>query len=517
MFGPLTAIGLLILPKLGEQVASGTVTAATAETVTDVVTGGAALFWLLLILITVMRTVTSAADIDEPAFLLLSTPVRNTVVGAIATEIGVFALWLLPTSILYAAMFAYGAGTVLPVIVAPVLIGLILLSAVPVGFVIGIWIHHLLTVYEPVAQYRTLLIVAFWIAYIGVFMTDRIETVFGPLFTALQSSPLGWPGHVLLLGIPGLEPSMTGLAGAIVGSALVTGFAIAVAIPSARQHWFSDPARTEDEVIEEETSSDRLSGLLSGGVSRPVRTVTVTAIRRTKRAPIRLAYAAYPLFGVVGFARQIIESGTVPSFVAVLFCLYVVWAAGVLFTLNPLGDLGPALPAVLTSTLTGRQAIRGRILASTLVGVPFALVASLAFGLASPLSLERTAVLVAGTTVGAVVTPALAAGVGTAFPRFDSVNVTNNREAVMPSKTSFVVYTLAIALPAVAAIVLYLEAPELIASLLSSLSGWTPLPSITVPERAITIGAWTVLIGGLLAPVISYRYAVEQFDWYALE
>ncbi len=516
VFGPVTAVGLLILPELGSEAAGG-IAAANAETVSDYVTGGTAVIWLFLILMTVMRTVTAVADVDEPAFLLLSTTVRNTVIGVIATEIALYAIWLLPISILYAAAFAYGAGTVLPAIAAPAMIGLVLVSAVPVGFVLGVWIRHLLTVYEPIAQYRTLLFVAFWIVYFGVFVTGEFETVLGTLFTALQSSPLGWPGYVLLLGLPGLEPSVTGLVGALVGSALVAGLAVAVAIPSARLHWFSDPARTEDEVIEEETSSDRLAGLLSGAVSRPVRTVTVTAIRRTKRAPIRLAYAAYPLFGAIGFAQQIIETGTVPSFMAVLFCLYVIWAAGVLFTLNPLGDLGPALPAVLTSTLTGRQAIRGRVLAGSLVGVPLAFVVSLAFGLVSPLSLERTVALVAGTTVGAVVTPALATGVGTAFPRFGSVNVTNNREAVMPSKTSFVVYTLAIVLPAVAAVVLYLEAPELIAGLLSSLSAWTPLPAVTVPARAITIGAWTVLLGGLFAPIVSYRYAVERFDWYALE
>ncbi|WP_254761910.1 hypothetical protein [Natrinema marinum] len=516
VFGPITGISFLILPELGAEAAGGLL-AANAELVTDYVTGGVAVVWLFLLLMVVMRTVTSAANIDEPAFLLLSTTVRNTVVGVITMEIALFVIWLLPVSIIIASGFAYGAGTVLPAIAAPALIAVMLVSAVPVGFVLGVWIRHLLTVYEPIAQYRTLVFVLFWIAYIGVFATGGFETIVGPLFSALQSSPLGWPGHVLLFGLPGLEPSVTGLVGAVLGSALVASLAVAAAVPSARRHWFSDPARTDDEVIEAETSSDRLAGLLSGRVSLPVRTVTMTAIRRTKRAPIRLAYAAYPLFGVIGFVQQIIESWTVPTFMAVLFSLYIVWAAGVLFTLNPLGDLGPALPAVLTSTLTGRQAIRGRILAGALVGVPLALVVSLAFGLVSPLSLERTAALVAATTVGAVITPALATGIGTAFPRFGSVNVTNNREAVMPSKTSFAVYTLAIVLPAVAAVVLYLEAPELIASVISSLSSWTPLPAVTVSARAITIGSWVVLIGGLLAPAVSYRYAVERFDWYALE
>ncbi len=516
MLGPVTAVGLLFLPRLGEAAANG-IAADTAVTVTDVVTGATAVVWIFLVIMTVMRTVTTVADVDEPAFLLLSTTVRNAVVGVIATELSLFAIWFLPVTVLFASAFAYGAGTVLPVIVAPVLIGLVLVTAVPVGFVVGIWIRHLITVYEPIARYRTLLFAVFWLVYFGVIATGGVETVLQTLFTTLQSSPLGWPGHVLLLGIPGVEPSMVELGGTIVGTVFVVGLAVAVAVPSARIHWFSDPARTNDEEVDAETSSDRLAGILSGAVPSPVRTVTVTAIRRTKRAPIRLAYAVYPLFGAVGFAQQIIESGTIPSFMAVVFCLYVIWAAGVLFTLNPLGDLGPALPAVVTSTLTGREAIRGRILAGSLVGVPLALVVSIAFGVVSPLSLERTAALVVGTTAGAVATPALASGIGTAFPRFGSVKVTNNREAVMPSKTAFLVYTLGILLPAVAGLVLYLEAPELIAGLLSSLSALTPLSEVTVPARAIAIGAWTVLIVGLIAPFVSYRYAIERFDWYALE
>ncbi|WP_090618829.1 hypothetical protein [Natrinema salaciae] len=515
--GPVTAVGLLVIPELGEQAATGTLSAADATTATEFVTGGTAVLWLFLVLMAVMRAVTTVADVDEPAFLLLSTSVRNTVVGVVAAEVALFSLWLLPPTLLFAAAFASGAGTALPVVAASLLIVSLLATAVPVGFGVGVWVRHLLTAYEPIARYRTLLFAAFWIVYFGAIATGGLNDVMATLFTHLQASPLGWPGHLLVLGIPGLEPSVPVIGGAVVGSVVVVGVALAVGTRGAQTHWFADPARTDDDETDEEPSSDRLEGLLSGGISRPVRTVTVTAIRRTKRSPIRLAYVGYPLLGTFGFAQQVVEAGTLPSFVAVLFSLYVVWAAGALFTLNPLGDLGPALPAVVTSTLTGRQAIRGRIVAGALVSVPIALLVSLAVGIVSPLSLERTGALVAGTVVGAVVTPALASGIGSAFPRFGSVNVTNNREAVMPSKTAFLVYTLAIMLPAVAAVVLYLEAPETIAGLIATVSAWAPGPELTVSARSITVGAWLVLVGGLLAPFVSYRYAVERFDWYAFE
>jgi len=515
--GPITTLGVTVLPTLGERAVAEPLTAETATMVIEYVTGAIAVLWVLLVVMTVMRTVTAVAAVDEPAFLLLSTAVRNAVVGIVAAEVALYVSVLLPLTALFAGAFALGAGTAFPVVSAILAVALVVVTAIPVGFVVGIWVRHLVTVYEPIARYRTLLFAAFWLVYFGAIATGGMNTVMGTLFTALQTSPLGWPGHLLLVGIPGLDPSVRAIAGAVAGAVLVIGVALAGAVPAAQRHWFADPARTDDDPLEEETSSDRLSGLLTGLVSQPVRTVTVTAIRRTKRAPIRLAYAGYPLLGTLGFLQQIVELGTVPAFLAVLFCLYAVWAAGVFFTLNPLGDLGPALPAVITSTLSGRQAIRGRMLAGTLVGVPIALVVSIGFGVVSPLGLEQTGALVAATVAGAVATPALAAGIGSAFPRFGSVNVTNNREAVMPSKTAFVVYTLAIALPSVAAVVLYLEAPRMIAALIASVSAWTPLPSVSISARAITIGAWTVLIGGLVAPAVSYRYAVERFDWYDFE
>ncbi len=516
--GPITAVGVLFLPELGERAAAGSLSAAGSATVAEYVTGGTALLWLFLVVMSIMRAVTTTADVGEPAFLLLSTSVRNAVVGLVGAEIARFLVWVVLPTVAFAGAFASGAGTVSPVLVAPLFLVVIIATAVPVGFAVGVWVRHLITAYEPIARYRTLLFAAFWVAYFGVIMTGGINEIAATLFRHLQASPLGWPGHLLLVAVPVVDASAAALGGAAVGSLLVVGAALVVGTAGARTHWFADPFRSEDDAEPTaERADDRLTGVLSGVLRRPVRTVTVTAIRRTKRSPIRLAYVGYPLLGALGFVQQIVESGTVPSFMAALFCLYVVWAAGALFTLNPLGDLGPALPAVVTSTLTGRDAIRGRIVAAALVAVPFAAVFPLVLGLVSPLSLERTALLVAGTVVGAVVTPALASGIGSAFPRFGSVNITNNREAVMPSKTAFLVYTLAIALPAIAAAVLYLEAPETIAGLLRVATAWTPLPDLEVSARAITIGAWIVLVAGLLAPPLSYRYAVERFDWYDFE
>ncbi|MDQ2050509.1 hypothetical protein RBH26_08415 [Natronolimnohabitans sp. A-GB9] len=517
MGGSIMVAGGYLLPRLGSELAAGA-SPAEAELATSFATGGVALGWIFLTFMAAIRAFSAAADPDQPAFLLTSSSLRNVVVGIVGAEIAMFAAWVLPPTVLLAGAFATGTGTFVPVVIAPLVVSFALVTAVPVGFVVGTWVRHLVTVYEPIARYRYVLFGAFWVAYFGAIATGHLDLVTSQLFTALQDSPLGWPGHLLLVAVPNVAPSIPSIVGALVGVTVVTVGAFAAGVVSARVHWFSDPVRFDDaKETSHEARSSRLSQLLARGVSRPIGTVAVTAIRRTKRAPIRLLYVGYPLLGSIAFVREIVRTGTVPSYVAVALSLYVVWGAGAAFTLNPLGDLGRALPAVVASPLSGRQAITGLVVAGVLVAGPIALVASLALGLASPLSIEQTAVLVAGTTVGAVLTPALATGVGTAAPRFGSVNVTNSREAVMPSKTAFLVYSAVAIFPAIAAVVLYTDSPALVAELFVAVSAWTPGPALSVSAREIAIAAWTVLGVGLVAPVISYLYAVERFDWYSLE
>ncbi|SFC07429.1 hypothetical protein SAMN05444422_104133 [Halobiforma haloterrestris] len=519
-FGPITAVALLLLPALGETIAAGEFDAETVATATDVATSGAAIGWLFLTLMAAIRTVTTVADVDEPACLLVSTRLRSVVVGVIGAELVLFSLWFLPAAIVFAAAFASGAGTVLPVVVAPVLVVVLLAGSLPVGFLVGIWFRHLITVYEPIARFRTPLLVVLAVAYFGSIATGWFDVVTAELFSLLGDGPLGWPGHLVLLAVPNVGGSSVAAAAAVVGAVGIAGVAVAAAVPSARVHWFADPARTADGTVSGSSTagSSRLERTLSRVGSRPARTVAVTAIRRTRRAPIRLAYAAYPLFGALFFVQDVIRMGRLPAYVAVLLCLYAVWGTGVLFALNPLGDLGRALPAVLTSTLSGRDAVRGRMLAGSLVGVPLAVLVALGAGVASPLSLEVTAALLVGTSIGAIASPALAAGVGAAFPRFGSVTVTNNREAVMPSKSAFVVYTAGIVLPAGAAGLLYTEAAPLIAEVSAALLAVTPLgEAATVSPTGIETAAWVVLVAGLVAPPVAYLYAVERFDRYVLE
>lgn len=509
--GPLLAVGMLLLPTAGELLADGDLGPFDATAVTGFATGGVALAWIFLALLATLRTVTTVADIDRPECLLVSTSLRNVVLGVVGAELLRFGLWLFPLLFVLSAAFAYGFGSPLPVILVLTVTGVLLLTAIPVGFVVGVWIRHVLVTFEPIARYRSLLFVGVGVAYFAAIATGWFDAIIDWLFHLLADSPLGWPGHILLASVPGASPSTGALVGVGLGAGLLLVTAIKAGTISAGIHWHADPARTETSVVEAKQST-RLSGVLSYGFERQTRAVSLTAIRRTKRAPVRLLYVAYPLLGLIFIVDEIIQAGQIPAYVAVLLCAYVVWGSGALFTLNPLGDAGRALPAVLTSTITGRQMTVGLAGAGALFGVPIAILTLLLVAIASPLSVQAVVLLGVGTVAGAVVTPVLATGIGTLFPRFGSVRVTGKREAVMPSKTAFVVYTLTIGLPLGAAALLYTDSQATLASLLSLLVSLLPAIDATIPTVTITVVAWGILLFGLVAPFVSYRYAVRAFD-----
>jgi hypothetical protein len=512
--GPLLVIGTLLLSTAGEQLASGTVDSADLEPVPGIVSGVTAVFLIGLTVMATIRGFTNIGDVDEPACLLISTSLRNAAVGLVGAELALFGLWLAPLTLVLSGSFAYGAGTPLPVLTASLVLLVLLLVAVPVGFVVGVCIRHLLTVYEPIARYRTPLLVVLGVAYFAAIALGWYGSITTLLFELLGDSPLGWPGHVLLVGVPGVPFSAGKAVAGVAGVFVIAPVAMVAGFRAAAYHWFADPAQS-DEAAEEIESGDRLASLLDAAVSTPVRTVTVTAIRRTKRAPIRLLYVAYPLFASTFFIQEIARTGTLPSYGAIALGLYVVWGAGAAFALNLLGDHGPAMESVLISTVSGREVVGGTVLAAAVVGAPVALLVAPVAGFVSPLSAAQTGLLVAGTLVGVVASPVLASGIGSLFPRFGSVRVMNKREAVMPSKTAFLLYTAAIMLPSLSAAILYLDGmASSIADMLTAFLTLAPAVSFTVTALLVTVVASILLVAGIVAPFLSVWYAIHRFDSY---
>jgi ABC-2 type transport system permease protein len=514
---PLVLLGPIAGFVAGDQLAAGEVGSDTTDTVPGAVTGAVALGVVGLTTLTVVRTVTSIADLDRPACLLVSAPLWEVVAGLVLKEAAAVALVVVGPTLVVSVAFALGAGAPLVALYALATALAVVVVAIPVGFALGVGLRHVLTVYEPVAQYRTLVFFLAGGLYFAGFVLGWFDRLTVVLFESLGGTPLGWPGEALLVGAPAVEGSPAAAGAGLLGACVLGLVGFVIAVRASESHWFADPAMasTEETAVD---SSDRLGALLAGVVSRPVRTVAVTAIRRTRRAPLRLAYVAYPLFGGVTLVVEAVQAGQLSMFAAVSLCVYVVWAAGALFTLNLPGDHGSALPSVLTATVSGRAVVTGTVLAGVLFALPFALVVPPVAGLASPLGPVETGLLTVGTVVGVVASPMLATGVGTRFPRFGTVRITSNREAVMPGKLAFVVYSIAVLLLAGSgAALLRADVADGVAALLAAFLSTPPTVDLTLPTVVGRALAAALVAAGLVVSVFSARSAARQFDEFRLD
>lgn len=278
----------------------------------------------------------------------------------------------------------------------------------------------------------------------------------------------------------------------------------------AERHWFADPAR--DSRPTNRAARTRRIGPFDGIVSRPTRSVARVVWLRARRAPIRLLYAVYPLFGLLVFANDL---SAVLSYLPVVLTLYVIWAAGAAFTLNPLGDQAGALAATLTTPVDGERFVRGHLVVATTVFVPLALVVSLASALLVGYSIERVVLLGGASVVGTVGATALAVGVGSLFPRFGSVRLSGSHEAVMPSKSAFVAYSLMLGL-VVASIALIASEPARTTLALLGTGLVLDRFSLALAPDMVLTAAVIGLIGLLSIPLLAYTYAVRSFDRFTL-
>jgi hypothetical protein len=282
----------------------------------------------------------------------------------------------------------------------------------------------------------------------------------------------------------------------------------------ADRHWLADRSVGEENgaVAVRHVSEGRFDRLLGSVAARPTRAVALTLWRRSKRSPVRLVYVLYPLFGAASIVQDVIQKGFVPEYVPALMLVYVAWATGAAFTLNPLGDQGPTLPGTLTTGVTGRTFLRGHLLVGTLVGIPAVVLVVGGLGLFSPLSLPIVGLLIAGGVAVTTAGTALATGFGVVFPRFGSVSVVGNRKATAPSKTAAVTYSLGLLVTAGLAVPAFV--PAVTDGLATILREATAVGSPTLVARAIGLGGLAVAFALAWG---SYRFAAGKVDEFYLD
>ncbi|WP_435344549.1 hypothetical protein [Haloarchaeobius sp. HRN-SO-5] len=480
-----------------------------------------------LVAMATIRTVASRGGVDEPETLLLAARVRDVVPGLLLAELANYVTWLVLPILVAVGGFAYGARAPLVVLAVPVVVVGVLVPALWLGFCLGVLGRHLATRFEPIARNRSVILLLAGLGYVAFVFGDGFAILSGVLFEPMQSSPLSWYADLLLLGVPNVDASPLRAGAALATSVAMVAVLSPVSVRLVNFHWFSDPAlETEHEPSSASASAEggRLDALLgsaggwAGVFDRPTRSVVRVAWTRTRRAPIKLLYAVYPVFLLLSDVRTVVETGSIPAHLPWVLGLYVAWGAALAFALNPLGDDGPALPVTLTAPVTGRQYVVGHVLAGALVGVPLSLLVVGPVAALSPLPVELAVLAVAVAVVASVVAPLLAVGVGMLFPRFGSVKVAGNRTAVVPSKSALAAFSSGLAVIAGSAVLAFVPAArELLAGLFNVVFAFATPWELGVAAATLRPVALAVLALGVCSPVASYRYAVRRFERFTLE
>ncbi|WP_231185867.1 hypothetical protein [Haladaptatus sp. DYF46] len=479
----------------------------------DVARGGLAVWWLVLTVMLTSRVIGKTGRIDQEAGMLTTVPARDVVGGLLGAEFSrVASIGLIPVVAITTAL-SLALGTPLPLVtIVFALLGL-LATALLAGHILGLLIKLALERSEVLAQYKSVLAVLAFVVYMAVVMSNTLGTVMTSLSGLLQNAPMAWLGDLFVFGIPGASPSLARVVGAIGLVAVGLPVLFALDVRLATRLWYGDRVQPENKQYE---SSESNADFLAGIASRPTRSVVANVWRRTKRSPIRLLYVVYPVFLVTGPIQEAIQVGYVTRTLPVVISLYGAWAIGGA-ALNPLGDEGAMLPVTLTSSIRGKEFVVGHVLSVTIVGLPIVVLATALTGFLSPLEPIRWLSLTALSVVLGLAGAVVAIGIGTTFPRFGEVNVTKSRTAVVPSKTAFATYSLAVLLGyggAVTAITPGTAAS--VSSMFEFVTGVLGYAIIISPPTVKLIGGAIAVLLGVVAPPLAYLYSVRRFESYTL-
>jgi len=447
-------------------------------------------------------TALQLGDIDARDGYLTTVPARDVVGGLLAAGYLRMAGYLVAPLVVAGAGFAVGASA--PLAFASIAVAVLALTGTTylVGFPVGAAVAYALGQSEFVDRYKTALGTAAFLAYLALLFTETLDVVVQPVIEAAEASPVAWYADLALLPVPGADASALRAAAVLVGSLVISVAAVLASVRVSERRWYDDAANADVRETDSATGG-RLDGLLG----RRTAWVARKSWLRARRAPIKLVYVSYPAFVLFAPIQGSVEAGRVTASLPATVTLYAAWATGALFTLNPLGDEGAVLPVTVTSGVSGRQFVGGRVAASALVGTPVTLVLAAALGVLGPLSLAATASLVVAGAVLPGLAAVVAAGVGASFPKYEATSITRSREAVVPSLWSFGVYTIAFLLTA--GVATGFQSPP-VADGLADLLGVAP--------AAVNVGGLGVglALAGVTAAV-AWRNAVRTFDDYTAD
>ena len=397
--------------------------------------------------------------------VLTTASTRAIVVGKL---LYLLSTWLLMLTLAAGPALAYTLGARAPVFVLALLVGGLPLLLLTMG--IGLSLAYLLWVTverlglpEVVRRLVTasLSVVAFLAALVlGVSLGRTTgQGVGAGLPTGDPLTPLGWYADLLFVGSPVAEPLgvRTAVSVLVVWAALPVTFAVLVRLAPA--YWYATPtAGSADErgasgtVPEFESTPSEAIGRGQGLLDR-FRTlrVALSYVRNAARRPDQYVYLFYYLFPVTMVLVPLAggNPGTAPATAGLSLLLLGVWLAGAVVCLNPLGTEGAMLSQLVLARAPARTFVHARLLVGVTIGATLSVLGVglvVAWGVGVPPLTPASlwvALLVTGGLVAVLLTSAsFALGIGSVLPKFETTEVFDSLETVVPSVFAAVIHGL---------------------------------------------------------------------------
>ncbi|MFC6975438.1 hypothetical protein ACFQL1_13515 [Halomicroarcula sp. GCM10025709] len=449
------------------------------------------------------HAVKRTAEPDALDGLLTTAPAADILGGVLVAELlRVLAALAVPLLALTGGL-AVGTGSVAVAVVVPAVLFPLLVLGTVVGLGVGLLVKLLVGQVAFVARHRgSVGTVASLVLACGWVLVWTTQSAQAAALEAVTASPLSWLADVLLLAVPGVDADPLAAATAVGVLLASVPVGVAALLWLAERVWYADPIQPDHEFDSDDRRlSDRL---LSGWVPRATRVVAQKSWLRARRAPITVQFALVPVFLLVFQLQTVIFDGTVPPTLPLAAGLASGATAGAAFTLNPLGGEEGVLPLTLTANVSGRAFVGGLVLAGALPGLVGVAVSVVGFGVAAGVSPLAVAVALTAGLLVTVSAPAIAAGAGVVFPKFESSSV-RGREVVVPSTWAFALYAAALVVAVAPVSGAYLAVVG------------TPFPVAVAPAVTLVgglLGTAVLAGGGALA---GFYYAGNRVATYRLD
>lgn len=472
--------------------------------------------WLFLAIFLAGDAFGTNGDLDHDGQYLTIRPAADVIGGLLLSAAVKFSAYTIGLGLAGGAGLVVGTGSPLPLVGIAAAAVIIPATATAVGYPIGLALKGVVRRSENLGRVATLLGVGIGLAYVTLSVTGELVSLIVQLHPVLTSPPLVWFGHLAFATTPSSGVPAAGVLALIGVTPLVVVGGTILSVPIARYAWLADQAHTiDDGDTDLPTAPDsRLDALLGVIFRAPAtRGVASTTLRRAVRSPFQFVFIAPPLLAGILFVETAVTTGTVPWYVPWFVVWYGAWAAGAVVPLNPLGNQGATLPALLTSPARGRHVVHGNVVAATFVAAPPTIAIALGAGYLAGSGLPVLAVLALASVAAVAGSAVLATGIGSVFPRFERLSLDGSRQAVPPSKRAYTIFSMTLSTVVLAVAVAADETARVLGSAL--LSQWLPF-GFDVGVGTVVLLGWVIVGSAILSLPLAYRLAVRRLDTYRL-